>query len=77
MLVRARKQTNGPPGTDQGFSTAIKLQQPPRTVTQRCASTQPPVSPFLLAQNLSSKRIAPTDNMQPKSDDPKERHWWL
>ena len=29
----------------------------------------PPITPFLLAQNLSSKWIAPTDNMQPKSDD--------
>ena len=29
----------------------------------------PPIPPFLLAQNLSSKRIVPTDNMRPKSDD--------
>ena len=29
----------------------------------------PPILPFLLAQNLSSKRIVPTDNMRPKLDD--------
>ena len=28
-----------------------------------------PILPFLLAQILSSKRIAPTDNMRPKSDN--------
>ena len=37
----------------------------------------PPILPFLLAQNLSSKRIAPTDNMQPKSDDAIWHHRWL
>ena len=29
----------------------------------------PPTPPFFLAQNLSSKRIAPTDNMRPKLHD--------
>ena len=33
--------------------------------------------PFLLAQNLSSKQIVPTDNMWPKSDNAKKCHWWL
>ena len=37
----------------------------------------PPIPPFLLAQNLSSKRIAPTDNMQPKLHDEYTRHQWL
>ena len=37
----------------------------------------PPILPFLLAQNLSSKRIAPTDNMRPKSDDAIWHHRWL
>ena len=32
---------------------------------------------FLLVQNLSSKQIAPTDNMWPKSDDAKKCHQWL
>ena len=71
--VCARKQTNGPPDIDQGFSTgscnhhhALSLCQP-----ERCTHSPPPVSPFLLVQNLSSKRIVPTHNMQPKSDDAK------
>ena len=37
----------------------------------------PPIPPFLLVQNLSSKRIAPTDNMRPKSDDAMWHHWLL
>ena len=64
--VCARKQTNGLP--------VIAA-----TATARCQAEWwthplPPVLPFLLAQNLSSKRIAPTDNMRPKSDDAKRRH---
>ena len=41
------------------------------------ASPPPPVPPFLLAQNLSSKQIAPTDNMQPKLHDVYTHHQWL
>ena len=37
----------------------------------------PPIPPFLLAQNLFSKRNAPTDNMQPKFHDEYTRHQWL
>ena len=37
----------------------------------------PPVPPFLLAQNLSSKWIAPTDNLRPKPDTAKRRHQLL
>ena len=40
-----------------------------------------PTSPctifFLLVQNLSSKRIASSDNMRAKTDDSKRRHWLL
>ena len=32
---------------------------------------------FLLAQNLSSKWIAPTDNMWPKLHNEYTRHQWL
>ena len=32
------------------------------------ARPPPPIPPFLLAQNLSSKGIVPTDNMRPKSE---------
>ena len=38
-----------------------------------CAETRPP-PPFLLVQNLSSKRIVPTDNMRPKLHDEYTRH---
>ena len=65
-----KKQTNCPPGADQGFSTDScnsRHALSPRGVHP----ATPPVPPFLLAQSLSSKRIAPTDNMQPKSDDAK------
>ena len=41
------------------------------------ARPPPPIPPFLLGQKLSSKWITPTDNMWPKSDDTKRRHWWL
>ena len=41
------------------------------------ARPPPPIPLFLLWQNLSSKRIAPTDNMRPKSDDTKMHHQWL
>ena len=37
-------------------------------------AVDPPSSPFLLAQNLSSKRIATTDNMRPNFDDDYSRH---
>ena len=52
------------------------------TATMHCQAerwTYPPplIPPFLLAQNLFSKWIAPTDNMWPKSDDVKRRHWLL
>jgi len=47
--------------------------------TAHHAETRPPslIPLLLLAQNLSSKWVAPTDNMRPKSDDAKWRHWWL
>ena len=50
--------------------------QPAATATmhcqpERCTHPPPPVPPFLLAQNLSSKRIVPADNMRSKSDDAK------
>ena len=43
------------------------------------AKTYPPplILLYLLAQNLFSKRIAPTDNMRPKSDNAIWRHRWL
>ena len=37
----------------------------------------PPIPPFLLEQNLSSKQIVPTDNVRPKLHDKYTRHQWL
>ena len=72
-LACARKQTNGPPGNDQGFSTGSCNGH--HALSAR--GVHPPTPHFLLAQNLSSKRIAPTDNMRPKTDDAKSRHQLL
>ena len=44
---------------------------------ERCTYPPPPVPPFRLAQNLSSKWIVPTDNMWPKTDNGKRCHWLL
>ena len=50
--------------------------QPAATAAMHChpegyTHSLPLIPPFLLVQNPSSKRIAPTDNMRPKSDMPK------
>ena len=37
----------------------------------------PPITPFLLVQNLSSKQIEPTDNEWPKLYDEYIHHQWL
>ena len=72
--VCARKQTNGPPGIDQGFSTGScngRHAPPGRGVPH-------PTSPCpTLSENLSSKWIASTDNMWIKTEDAKSRHWLL
>ena len=65
--VCANKARNGPAIADQGSSLA----------SQGWTHPPPPTPPFLLVQNLSLKRIAPTDNMWTKSDDTKWRHRWL
>jgi len=48
--------------------------QPAATTAMHChpeGDTHPPlpIPPFLLVQNLFSKEIAPTDNMQPNLDE--------
>ena len=76
MPVCANKASNGSVSADQGLST---------TSEDRChpwakhVVTMPiPLShSFLLVQNLSLKRIAPTDNMWTKSEYAKEHHQWL
>ena len=74
--VCAKKERNGPAGAGQSF---LKLaRQPP---CARHVMTMPANLPYpiflLLVQNLSSKQIAPTDNMRPKFHDEYTRHQWL
>ena len=65
------------------YSVATKpVLQPAKTAgmcMSPCAETHSPlpISPFLLDQNLSSKQIASTNNMWPKSDNAKKCHQWL
>ena len=53
--------------------------QPSKTTTvcMACHDYDRFILPFLLGQYLSSKRIAPTDNMRPKLHDEYTRHQWL
>ena len=74
--VCANKARNGPATADQGSSLASQGSCHVHG-TPGWTHPPPPIPPFLLAQNLSSKRIAPTDNMRPKSDDAIWRHRWL
>ena len=57
----------------------LQLAKAAAMCTALCAETHPPppISPFLVAQNLSSKRIAPTDNVWPKLHTEYTRHQWL
>ena len=90
--VCANMVRNGPASADQGFSTASQCSchvhgtpsrprlfysQPMQLPCARHPELKPPIPPFMLVQNLSSKRIAPTDNMRPKSDDAMWHHQWL
>ena len=72
--VYANRVRNGP-------ASAVKAVLQPAKAAAMCAAPcaqthpPPPIPLLLLAQNLSSKQIAPIDNMRPKSDDAKWRHW--
>ena len=53
--------------------------QPAATAAMHChpeGDTHPPslIPPFLLVQNLFSKQITPTDNMQPNLDEDSSCH---
>ena len=74
--VCANKARNGPATADQGSSLASQGSCHVHG-TPGWTHPPPPIPPFLLVQNLSSKQIAPTDNMWPNSDDSKQRHRWL
>ena len=70
------KLRNDSASANQGHSTFAKA----ATMCTACleyAYQHSHIPPFLLMQNLSSKRIAPTDNMRPESDDTKRHHWWF
>ena len=73
MPICDKKERNAQPSADQGFSTASQGSYHVH------AETHPPspIPPFMLAQNLSSKRIAPTDNMRLKFHDEYTHHQWL
>ena len=75
-LICTRKQKKRPFSADQAFSKAscnsphaLSEERAIHCHPQWCTHPPPPVPLFLLAQNLSSKRIAPTDNMRPNFDD--------
>ena len=72
MPVCARKQTNCPPGIDQGFSTDNC--NACHALSARGVQTPTSPCPTLSA---SSKQMAPTDNTRPKTDDTKKCHWLL
>ena len=68
MLVCTRRQKNGTSSIDQPLS--IASHNTCHALSARAAPhLPPPVPPFLLAQNLSSEWIAPTDNMRLNFDD--------
>ena len=76
MPVCARMQQMAYPTLTRAFLQA----DPTATMhchPEWCTHPPPPVPPFLLAQNLSSKQIAPTDNMWSKTDNTKRCHWLL
>ena len=60
--ICANKVRNGPATADQGSSLASQSKCHVHG-TSRWTHPHPPIPPFLLVQNLCSKRIAPTDNV--------------
>ena len=76
MPICTNKLNNGPASADQTFLQPAKA----AAMCKAChdhAHPPPPIPSFLLAQNLFSKQIAPTDNMRQESEDTKKHHWWL
>ena len=63
-----KMERNGQTSANQGFSTASHPGQLPSACTLCLNPPTSPIPPFLLAQNLSSKQIVPTDN---------SRYQWL
>ena len=69
--VCARKQTNCPPGIDEGFSTGSCNRRHELSARAVYPATSP--CPTLSASEEPIFKLAPTDNMGPKSDT-KRRH---
>ena len=63
--ICAKKQNNGPPGIDQGFSTASCNSRHAMVPSRWHPPTSSRPTLSASAEPISSKRIAPTDNMQP------------
>ena len=73
MPICARKQKTGPRRIDQGFTTGSCNHR--HSLSAR--AVHPPIFPcptLSASAEPTSKRIVPTDNMRPKSDDAKRRH---
>ena len=71
--VCVKTEGNGPASADQGFLQPTKtaaMCTVPRAETRQ----SPPIQPSLLAQNVFSKWIAPTDNMWAKLHDEYTHH---
>ena len=75
--VCANKVRDGPASANQGFSTVNQGS----CHVHGTLSWNPPTSPypafFASAKPIFKKRIAPTDNMWPKSDNAIWHHRWL
>ena len=69
LFVPTRREIPQPVPTNAFLQPAKGAAMCTAPHAETCPPT--PIPPFVLAQNLSSKRIAPTDNMRPKSDDTK------
>ena len=76
--VCVKKERNGQATADQGFFVYSQPRQLPCAWLPKL-KTHPPlhIPPFLLAQNLSLKRISPNDNMLPMLHDEYTCHQWL
>ena len=79
MPICVKKERNGPASVDQRFSSYSQSRQLPcvQHFMLKPTHLDPPIPPFLIVQNLFSKRIALTDYMWPKLHDEYTSHQWL
>ena len=76
MPVCAKKEINGLANADQGSLQSAKTAAM-CTACHDSAHPPPLIPPFCQQKNLSSKWIAPTDNMWPRLHDECTHHQWL